>query len=99
MQKIVENKTAIGRERGTKVNAILPTKEAIKPTEIFLVTNNSVSLNNSNVNKKEIKNRVLTTKGRINCAARYLCNKSFIDLKLLQIHLSIKKWQNKHTHL
>jgi hypothetical protein len=79
IQNIVENKTAIGRERATKVREMLPTKETIKLNEIFLVTNNSVSLNNSNVNKNEIKNKVLTTKGRTNCAARYLCNKSFID--------------------
>lgn len=92
---MVENKTAIGKDRGMKVNDILPINDNINQIEISLVTNNSVSLNNSNVSKKQIKKKVLTTKGRINCAARYRCNKSFIYYKLLQIHLSIKKWQNK----
>ncbi len=41
-----------------------------------------------------MKKMVLTTKGMMNCAARYLCNKSFIDNKLPEVHLSFKKWQN-----
>jgi hypothetical protein len=76
----VEKNVAMGRHRGTKVKAIFPTSPRINQTEISLVTRSSVILKSSKVSKKLMKNTVLTTSGIINCAAKYRCNKSLIEI-------------------
>jgi hypothetical protein len=75
----VEKNVAIGRQRGTKVRAMLPTSPKMNQIEMSLVTRSSVIRKSSKVSKKLMKKTVLTTSGIINCAAKYRCNKSLIE--------------------
>jgi hypothetical protein len=70
-QKIVEKNTAIGSERGTKVNVMFPINPRVNQRETSRETKRSVILKSSNVRRKLMKNTVLTRSGKINCAARY----------------------------
>ncbi len=63
------------------VSAMFPISLIVNQIEISLVTRSSVILNNSKVRRKLIKKKVLTTKGRTNCAARYLWIINFINTK------------------
>jgi hypothetical protein len=75
---MVEKNTAMGSEIGMKVKAMLPTRPITKIQDISLLTRSSVKRKSSKVRRKQIKKKVLTTKGRTNCAARYLWSNNLI---------------------
>lgn len=58
---------------------MFPIRPMTKPMEISRVVSNWVILKSSRVSRKLMKKTVLTIKGMINCAPRYLCSKSFIN--------------------
>jgi hypothetical protein len=88
---MVEKNTAMGREMGMKVREMLPTSPRTKIQEISLVTNNSVKRKSSKVNKKQMKKKVLTIKGRTNCAARYLWSNNLIGRRYLKFPFPARK--------